>query len=396
MSETLLEVEGLWKKYSRDLKASVRFAAKDLFRSSIGLMANAPPDLRETEFWALKDISFTLKRGEVLALVGHNGAGKSTLLKCIAGKISADRGNIARKGEIGHLLEMSAGFVPTMTGRENVAIRGRLMGKRGKGLKRYIEEVEEFADIEEFFDSPVQFYSSGMKSRLGFAASSVIEPDILIIDEVLAVGDLAFRLRCYERINQIARNAAVLFVSHSLGQVARMCNRGIYLEKGQVLLDGSTQSAIAAYQDRLGEANEKTKRHVLNPEMISFSLLVFGDKVESGHKVQYGESLGLDIDVSKIPSKAQIRILLKDAASGLIMDWNSARNPMEWPEHPRRVRADLGKAELNPGAYSLSILVSTPDGIGQVCVSDALPFRVVGDLFYAVTIQKQADWLFME
>ena len=238
--ETLLQVEGLWKKYSRDLNASVRYAARELLHG----VRSDDVELRKTEFWALQKIDFTLRRGEVLGILGHNGAGKSTLLKCIAGKLQVDRGRVVRKGELGHLLEMSAGFTPSMSGRDNVLVRGRLMGKRGKELEYYIAQVEAFADIAEFFDAPVQFYSSGMKSRLGFAASSVISPDILIIDEALAVGDLSFRLRCYERINEIARNAAVLYVSHSVGQVARLCNRGLYLEKGQVLLDGGVQQAI--------------------------------------------------------------------------------------------------------------------------------------------------------
>lgn len=390
----LLRVEQAGKKYSRNLRASLRSGAKSLLLSY--LRGDAPPQrpLAAEEFWALKDVSFELHRGDVLAILGHNGAGKSTLLKCIAGKLRLDAGRIEVNGKVGHLLEMSAGFDPTLTGRENIQLRGRLMNLRGAQLSGYVSQVAEFAELDEFFDSPVQFYSSGMKARLGFSASSVMTPDILIIDEVLAVGDLSFKLKCYERINELAKNAAVLFVSHSLGQVARMCNRGLYLEKGRVLLNGAPQSAIAHYQEKLGEANEKSKRHLLNPELVNFFLVVSGKKVESGYKVQYGESLELDIDVSKLPLRAQIRILLKDAASGLIMDWNSARSEVKWPEYPRRVRVGLGRAELNPGAYAISILVSTPDGIGQLCLTEAIPFRVIGELLYAVTIQKQADWVF--
>lgn len=396
MSETLLEVKGLWKKYSRDLKASVRFAAKDLVRSTIGLKANATPDLRETEFWALKNISFTLKRGEVLAIMGHNGAGKSTLLKCIAGKIAADRGNIARRGEIGHLLEMSAGFVPTMTGRENVTIRGRLLGKRGKDLERYIEEVKEFADIEEFFDAPVQFYSSGMRSRLGFSASSVVEPDILIIDEVLAVGDLSFRLRCYERINQIAKTAAVLFVSHSLGQIARMCNRGVYLEKGRVLFDGGVQQAISLYQDHLGAHNEKKRGNVFHPELVSFTLMVDGKPWRPGEVIAYGMPLTLEIDISKLPVNVQVRVVLRDASQGVLMDWNSARASLVWPDLPATLRADLGKVELSPGSYSIFVQAMSSDGVEHLCLSDSVAFRVSGTLFYAVPVQRMAEWKFCE
>ncbi|EJM65080.1 ABC-type polysaccharide/polyol phosphate transport system, ATPase component [Pseudomonas sp. GM50] len=391
----LIEVNGLWKKYSKDLGASVRYAAKDLMRGAF-LGKGGDSELRESEFWALRDINFSLRRGEVLAILGHNGAGKSTLLKCIAGKLKADRGSVVHHGDLGHLLEMSAGFAQTMTGRDNVSVRGRLMGKGGKDLTRYIEEVKEFADIDDFFDSPVQFYSSGMKSRLGFAASSVMTPDILIIDEVLAVGDLAFRLRCYERINELARNAAVIFVSHSVGQVARLCNRGIYLEKGCALFDGGVQQAISLYQDKVGDQNEKKRGHVYHADLVSFDLKVNGELFTPGKKLGYGAALALDIDISRLADNVQIRVLLKDASQSVLMDWNSARCELEWPETASILHADLGRAELTPGAYSLSIQVMSPDGVDHVSLSESIPLRVTGDYYYAVPVQRTAQWSFKE
>jgi len=391
--DTLLQVEGLWKKYSRDLNASVRYAARDLLRNAVGARAR-DSELRDTEFWALREVDFKLKRGEVLAVLGHNGAGKSTLLKCIAGKLHADRGRVVRRGELGHLLEMSAGFAPSMTGRDNVSVRGRLMGKRGKELDRYIAQVQEFAEIDEFFDAPVQFYSSGMKSRLGFAASSVIEPDILIIDEVLAVGDLGFRLRCYERINELARNAAVLFVSHSIGQAARLCNRGLYLEKGRMLFDGGVQEAIFLYQENLGARNEKKLGHTLRPELISIALLVDGQSWRKSQVIDYGASLALEMDISRLPANAQIRVVLRDAAQGVLMDWNSVRANLVWPDLPSTLRAELGSSELCPGAYSIFVQVMSPDGVDHLCLSEAIVFRVSGDLYYANAVQRKADWQF--
>lgn len=391
--EVLLEVQGLWKKYSRSLNASVRYAAKDLLSNATG-MTDRNRDLRDSEFWALRDVDFSLRRGEVIGVLGHNGAGKSTLLKCIAGKLQADKGKIVRHGELGHLLEMSAGFAPSMTGRDNVSVRGRLMGKRGKELARYIDQVKEFAEIDEFFDSPVQFYSSGMKSRLGFAASSVIEPDILIIDEVLAVGDLAFRMRCYERINELARNAAVIFVSHSIGQVARLCSRGLYLEKGRVLFDGGVQQAIELYQDKLGHNNEKHRGQVFNADLVSLEVLAAGSPLAPGQSIQYGCPLSLNVDISKLPANAQVRVLLKDSAQVVLMDWNSVRAALAWPDQATSLHVELGNAELSPGAFSISVQVMSPDGVDHLSLSESVPFRVAGEYFYAVPVQRTAQWTF--
>lgn len=390
----LLEIEGLWKKYSRDLKSSIKYASKDLLRGALGGQAQASIELRDSEFWALRDINISLRRGEVLGVLGHNGAGKSTLLKCIAGKLVADRGKITRKGEIGFLLEMSAGFVPAMSGRDNVSIRGKLMGKSGKALQHYVDAVKDFAGLDEFFDSPVQFYSSGMKSRLGFAASTVIEPDILIIDEVLAVGDLSFRLQCYERVNELARNAAVLFVSHSIGQVARMCDRGFFLEKGRILFDGSIQQAISIYQNKLGDQSERKPGHVLNPEMVTFDMLVGGKPLARGQTIDYGAQMQLDIDISKVPAASQICVFLRDSSQGVLMDWNSSRESLDWPLPARRLVAGIGKAELAPGPYSLSIQVMSADGVNHLSLSESFPFRVGGEYLNAVSVQKQADWKF--
>lgn len=390
----LLEVNDLWKKYSRDLKSSVKYAARDIMRSTLSREVQENTELRESEFWAIRNMNFSLRRGEVLAILGHNGAGKSTLLKCIAGKLAADRGKVIRHGELGYLLEMSAGFSPTMTGRDNVTVRGRLMGLKGKALASYIAEVKDFSEIDEFFDSPVQFYSSGMKSRLGFAASSVMSPDILIIDEVLAVGDLSFRLRCYERVNELARNAAVIFVSHSIGQVARLCNRGIYLEKGKVLYEGGVQSAISFYQDKLGDQNEKKRGHVFHPERISFKMMVDGAAFIPGTQLPYGTNLSLDIDISQLPTGAVIRPLLRDASQSVLLDWNSVRSGLQWPPGIMRLTADLGKIELAPGAYSISIEVMSPDGVEHISLSESTPFRVAGSYLNAIAIQKTAGWQF--
>lgn len=395
--DALVTVEGLWKRYAKNLKASLRYAARDLWRATLsgGGPEVTETGLRQSEFWALRDIGFSLRRGDVLAIMGHNGAGKSTLLKCIAGKLKPDKGAIAVTGQMGHLLEMSAGFMPTLTGRENVRIRGRLMGISGAALDRYVDAVAAFAEIDDFFDAPVQFYSSGMRSRLGFAASSMTQPDVLIIDEVLAVGDLSFRLRCYERISEMAKNAAVLFVSHSLGQVTRICNRAVYLEKGRLLHYGDVQQAVALYQEKLSHSATRQRLPVLNPELIGLALHA-GGAPAGETAIDYGTPLTLRMDVSRLPPRATFRVLLKDASSDLLMDWNSVRADIDWSRHTGTLAVDLGPAELNPGTYSLSVLVLDSDGNNVLCLSEAIFFRVAGALVFESPIQKKTAWTFIE
>lgn len=390
--EELLRVEGLWKKYSRDLRKSTRYGAMELL--GLRKREGGKATLDDSEFWAVRDVSFSVKRGEVLGILGHNGAGKSTLLKTVAGKLKPDAGEVTINGTLGHIIEMSAGFSPTMTGRENVSVRGRLLGRRGKDLEAYIREVEEFADLHEFFDAPVQFYSSGMRSRLGFAASVAIKPDVLILDEVLAVGDLSFRLKCYDKIDDLARHAAVLFVSHSLGNMRRLCSRGIYLEKGRMLHLGGIQEAISIYQDKM-EVVARGKSTTLAPERLSYCLIANDAPLGPEPRLAYATDLTVRIVPRDIPADSQIRIVLRNASNDLLMDWNSARMFSRWPEREARtITADLGPLELNPGAYNLFLQVMSPDGIDVLSITEPSWFRVTGEHLFEIAVQRRAQWRF--
>ncbi|WP_339832750.1 ABC transporter ATP-binding protein [uncultured Altibacter sp.] len=228
--EVLVKVEGLSKKFCKDLKTSLMYGVKDLFYGLSG--STSERTLRPKEFWAVKDINFELRRGECLGLIGHNGAGKSTLLKMLNGLINPDAGKITMRGRVGALIELGAGFNPILSGRENIYNNGAVLGFSKKEIDAKVEEIIDFAEIREFIDMPVQNYSSGMKVRLGFAVAAQMEPDVLIIDEVLAVGDIAFRVKCFNRISELLHNCAVLFVSHSMPQVARIATHVLHMENG--------------------------------------------------------------------------------------------------------------------------------------------------------------------
>jgi lipopolysaccharide transport system ATP-binding protein len=386
--DTLIEVEGLWKKYSGNLKKSFRHAHHQLIRGVLGLPPS-PGTLRSSEFWALTDVSFSLRRGEVLAVLGHNGAGKSTLLKCLTGNLRADRGSVRTQGKIGHILEMSAGFSPLMTGRDNVVIRGRLMGKTGRALGDYVSAVEEFADIGDFFDSPVQFYSSGMKSRLGFAASSSIDPDVLVLDEVLAVGDLGFRMKCYARIDELRRKCAVILVSHSMNQVSRMASKAIYLKKGTVCFQGTPQQAIDLYQQDNGWSGQKSPG--FNPELVQFSVRCEDSLLPEFGAIDFGTHLRVEGKL-EINAPLTLSVILHQAGAGAIVEWNSKRSGLQ-PRSCNQFAVDLGPQYLCPGNYHLSLLGFGESG-EQIFLSHPFQFKVAGDYLNSISLQPVAKWNF--
>ncbi len=254
-NEVLVKVEGLSKKFCKDLKTSLWYGVKDLFSGITGRHNDGK--LRPKEFWAVKDISFELKRGECLGLIGHNGAGKSTLLKILNGLINPDEGKITIKGRVGALIELGAGFNPILSGRENIYNNGAILGFTKKEIDDKIEEIIDFSEIREFIDMPVQNYSSGMRVRLGFAVAAQMEPDVLIIDEVLAVGDLGFVLKCFKTIDKILPKTAIVFVSHSMPMVSRICSKIILMDRGVSLIQGDEVSkAIDMYYGRFSTEKE--------------------------------------------------------------------------------------------------------------------------------------------
>jgi homopolymeric O-antigen transport system ATP-binding protein len=238
--EILVKAEHVSKKFCKSLKRSLYYGVVDTAREFFGMSRSEA--LRKDEFWAVKDISFTLRRGECLGIIGHNGAGKSTLLKMLNGLIRPDGGRIEMRGRIGALIELGAGFNPILTGRENIYNNAAVLGFTREETDRKIEDIIAFSEIREFIDMPVQNYSSGMKVRLGFAVAAQMEPDILIIDEVLAVGDLGFVLKCLNKIDVLLPKTAVLFVSHSMPMISRICTQLLLLKSGKLLYFGNNVS----------------------------------------------------------------------------------------------------------------------------------------------------------
>lgn len=208
---------------------------------------------------AIDNLSFQIKRGEAVALFGRNGAGKSTILKMITGVTYPTKGEVIVNGRVSALLELTSGFDPELSGRENIYLKGQLMGLRDEEIRAVEGDIEEFAELEEYIDQPVRTYSSGMKARLGFAVNVNIKPEILIIDEALSVGDVAFRKKCVKKVNEImARDdVTLLFVTHSVSTAKEFCKRGILLKQGKLMLDTNIDDAIEAYKSQNAKGGRK-------------------------------------------------------------------------------------------------------------------------------------------
>ncbi|MBQ09336.1 MAG: hypothetical protein CMD96_06060 [Gammaproteobacteria bacterium] len=247
MSSTVIKVESVSKKFCSSLKQTMFYGARDLAVCFLGLNHHSER-LRNGEFWAVDDISFDLKHGECLGIIGPNGSGKSSLLKMLNGIFMPDKGKIEIEGRMGSLIEVGAGFHPMLTGGENVYVNGAILGMSKNELDEKFDKIVDFAGIEKFMDSPVKYYSSGMYVRLGFAVTVHAELDILIIDEVLAVGDVFFQAKCVKKLqDMLKKGVAVLLVSHDMGMIRSLCDRTILIDKGRIVFEGDSAEAVEAY-----------------------------------------------------------------------------------------------------------------------------------------------------
>jgi lipopolysaccharide transport system ATP-binding protein len=262
MNDALVKVENVSKKFCRSLKRSLWYGITDLGNELLGHSHDNDGKLRKDEFWAVNDVSFELKRGECLGLIGPNGAGKTTLLRMLNGLIKPDRGRIEMHGRVGALIALGAGFNPILTGRENIYVNASVLGIKKKEIESKFDEIVDFAELDEFIDTPVQSYSSGMNVRLGFSIAIALKPDILLLDEVLAVGDGVFQTKCYRKLNEIKKkeNIAIILISHSLLAIEKFCNTGILLNKGTIKNHGEIHNVIRNYQSKVNQLLNKQNR----------------------------------------------------------------------------------------------------------------------------------------
>lgn len=395
MSEVLVSVENLSKKFCKDLKTSLWYGVKDL---ASGLSGNRNErELRPKEFWAVKDISFELRRGECLGLIGHNGAGKSTLLKILNGLINPDAGKVTIKGRVGALIELGAGFNPILSGRENIYNNGAILGFTRKEIDEKVEEIIDFAEIREFIDMPVQNYSSGMKVRLGFAVAAQMEPDVLIIDEVLAVGDLGFRVKCLNRIGELLNNCAIIFVSHSMTQVSRVCTSGLLLQKGEILsYDTSVSKTIARYYKLFDVEDERilggenlvlneVNAYVNNEKYAAKTILNQGDRL----KLDF--SFNLLVNVSKI--KCKIFFINTDTRNVLDIASEMNHDDLVVLNKESVLTVETMPLFLNGGTYTITLVIQNAENEERLYRHDNIMDITIFSEYYSWSdVVGKGDW----
>jgi len=400
--EVLIKVEGLSKKFCKDLKTSLWYGIKDLI-SNVGSSQNEV-SLRKHEFWAVKDINFELRRGECLGLIGHNGAGKSTLLKVLNGLINPDAGKITISGRVGALIELGTGFNPILTGRENIYNNGAILGFSKKEIESKVEDIIDFSEIREFIDMPVQNYSSGMKVRLGFAVAAQMEPDILIIDEVLAVGDVGFRFKCLNAISKLMKNSAVIFVSHSMPMIYRVCNKVMLLDHGENLLFSANIGQAVEQYYQMFDSGKQSIVGSGEAQVEHIELITDREKVIMGGRIEviHGESIIFNLKVridSHIPTVSiqlvvwnhemlPVLDIMAPNKCGYLIENNSS--------NLHNVSLEISNLILNNGKHSVSVMINAPDLSVSYCRHDNIAeVYMVLDTPSAAHFIYPANWILL-
>ncbi|MBT3294317.1 MAG: ABC transporter ATP-binding protein [Verrucomicrobia bacterium] len=373
-NDVLVEVNGIGKKFCRSLKRAMFYTGVDVM---CGVVNRVPRGdrLRKEEFWALDDISFALRRGECLGLVGPNGSGKTTLLRILNGIINPDTGSATVRGSTGALIHLGAGFHPTLTGRENVYISGAIRGMSHREVDARFDEIVEFAGVGEFIDMPIQHYSAGMFVRLGYSVAAHIDPDVLLMDEVLAVGDAEFKSKCLDHLaRKIEGGCTPVFVSHSMASVAEICTRVIVLAKGGIVFDGDVDAGIAAYQEELSRHRWSDMEHAGGSGPIRVEeLRLLSPTATTGVPM----ALGLELSSASPAGRLRVELALQSARYGPVAVMRS--HPVDAPSLGQVLPMQVRVAEnpLLPGYY-LIVAHVVDDATGRVVSRHAaqLPFRV--------------------
>lgn len=377
MSDIVISVENLSKSYLVGHQAAQRegyIALRDVIAREVRNFSRKARDFVRgrqivqgdeiEEFWALKDVSFDVKRGEVLGIIGRNGAGKSTLLKILSRIVEPTRGRVILYGRVASLLEVGTGFHPELSGRENIFLNGTILGMTRTEIKSKFDEIVTFAEIEKFLDTPVKRYSSGMYVRLAFSVAAHLEPEILVIDEVLAVGDAQFQKKCLGKMRETAqgRGKTILFVSHNMVAVQSLCRNCLVLDGGRVIHTGTASSAIAAYlkanQDSGTEQIWKDPTSAPGNDIVTISrIAVRASTSEPSEPIAMQDEFRIEIDYAVRKPDAVLHVMFHLFNERGILVLTSAAQPMLHAAAGYSSSCEVTGGLLNEGSYSIKLQV---------------------------------------
>ena len=409
-SDVVIRVEGLGKKYALHHETSERYTAlRDVVARqarATGRLLNpftlagqlrkaqreaAPPS--EEEFWALKDVSFEIRRGERVGIIGRNGAGKSTLLKILSRITEPTTGRVEIRGRVASLLEVGTGFHPELTGRENIYLNGAILGMTRREIRSKFDQIVDFAEVEKFLDTPVKRYSSGMYVRLAFAVAAHLEPEILVVDEVLAVGDQAFQDKCIGKMGSIKNEGrTLLFVSHNMGAIRKTCERALLLKESKLYLSGQADSLINEYIGFNKEYKHPAKKIISmgdiedgDRRLYPLSIEVVSSTQKCSNSIYLGDSFKLLVALEGFAEDASICFIFRNASGERLASVNS------YEQHCRIIKVNKGcyvicKVErmmLAPGTYSLDLWIG-----GKTIESHAKCFSYIQKCIYITVLEK--------
>ncbi|MDG2015299.1 MAG: ABC transporter ATP-binding protein [Pirellulaceae bacterium] len=362
--QPVVEVRNVSKKYCRNLKRSLRYGMYDLCSEMTARAGNWRGNLRPGEFFAVNNADFDVRPGECIALLGPNGAGKSTLLKMIAGLFKPDLGKITIRGRLGALIELGTGFNTILSGRENVYVNGAILGLSKREIDNVLDEIVDFSEVGHVIDDPVRTYSTGMRLRLGFAVATHMNPQVLLVDEVLAVGDVGFRMKCFNHILKLVDSGmALIIVSHAVGQLNRVATRSIVMHNHHVIHDGDFVEGAALYE-KIQLEDKPAVNEETGEEDCLIESIVIQPSQRGNLQFTTGDTVSADIAITSrsLIEGARLRVALESPRTGVLGGFGTPISDFHFDIQPRQnvIRVTLPDLPLLMGAYTLNAVVYGP------------------------------------
>lgn len=420
-NDIVVSVNNVSKKFCRNLKRSMAYGIADLSKNLFGIKPESAT-LRKDEFWAVNNVSFELKKGDTLGIMGANGSGKSTLLRLLTGIFPPDKGQITINGQVAALIAIGAGFHPHMTGRENIYLNGTILGYEKAELRQKFDEIVEFADIGEFLEAPVATYSSGMRVKLGFSIAVHRIPDLLLIDEVLAVGDLNFRLKSYKKLSEVLKQGTtVILVSHNDIAIKSVCNEMAILHRSQIVSKGETDEMIIKYRSiMMNEIIKDTKIphspilpkttpillnkiNIKNLELRNcYNDLIRHNKKEI-QKIIYSDTnslkLVIDVDVIDEIKNPRIEVFIRDMTKaeetyvcGTVISKNSHPEFTKLEKGEKRIAIDIDISRLIPDTYYIYFIIGDLDFFNLTYAYIDYTDKISFEIIYSIEFKKHKDF----